>query len=366
MTRFLRARPLPLRAHRLLILLRVLALALVGSVAAPGLAAQPAPPCADTLQTAQDLYTRQEFDAAEVLARTCLVRADVPAETRVELWRLVALTHLRRADLAEARTAVFQLLGEAPSYTADPVQDPPSYVALVGLVREQLGMPAAPAAPEPEVVDSVTTEPPAEPADPPDVAPPPPPVAERRAAGVLSLHLSAGAGSYGGERGVDESSVVQEFTANDGLSFEVGAGYRPAAGLAVTATYRAARFPRLLENDVRAGDLQVRAADSDAWVHFLTITAQRTFGRDWRVAPFVRLGVTGSLGRLNDEVRVGVGPLAEVGLDVALTPGVGAFVALSSTVIYPGDAVDAVDYGSAFGDVLTFVGLGLRYRVAAR
>jgi hypothetical protein len=35
-------------------------------------------------------------------------------------------------------------------------------------------------------------------------------------------------------------------------------------------------------------------------------------------------------------------------------------------VIYPGDAVDAVDYGSAFGDVLTFVGLGMRYRVAAR
>jgi hypothetical protein len=56
--------------------------------------------------------------------------------------------------------------------------------------------------------------------------------------------------------------------------------------------------------------------------------------------------------------------LAEVGFDVALTPGLGAFVALSSTVIYPGDAVDAVDYGSAFGDVLTFAGLGLRYRVS--
>jgi hypothetical protein len=356
---------LSLRAHRLRIGLHVLALAIVGFVAAPGLAAQPETPCADTLQAAQDLYTRQDFDAAETLARTCLVRADVPPQTRVELWRLVALTHLRRADLAEARTAVFQLLGESPSYTADPVQDPPSYVALVGLVREQLGMVSVPEPSEPGPEDSVVVAAPDEPANPPDLTPPPP-VAERRAAGVLSLHLSAGAGSYGGERGVNESSVVQDFTANDGLSFEVGAGYRPAAGLAVAATYRAARFARLLENDVRAGDLQVRPADSDAWVHFLTVAAQRTFGRDWRVAPFVRLGVTGSLGRLNDEVRIGVGPLAEVGLDVALTPGVGAFVALSSTVIYPGDAVDAVDYGSAFGDVLTFVGLGMRYRVAAR
>lgn len=339
-------------------------IALIGVGSRPAVAqpvVQPRAPCDSLLAAAERHYVNQDFDRAEPLTTECLARRDVTDAAAIAAHRLRALIYLRQDDLEDAKQAVIRLLGVSFDYEPDPVQDLPAYVALVHSIKEQLRVEAEDRV---EAGDGVEARP----------EPLPPSLEDgllatssrgpaRRRPGTLSLRMALGAGSYGGERGVDESSPFREFTSNGGVSFELGASYRLPFETSVALTYRAVRFSRLLDNDVRAEDVQVRPDDSSAWVHLLTLLGQRTFGRDWRVAPFVHLGVTSSLSRFNDEVRLGIGPVLGVGADVALTPDLGAFAALSTTIVYPGDAVDRVDTSSTSGDVLTFIGAGLRYRV---
>ena len=318
-------------------------------------AAQPVAPCDSLLAAAERHYVNQNFDQAEALTTECLARRDVADVAAIEAHRLRALIYLRQDDLEDAKQAVIRLLGVSFDYEPDPVQDLPAYVALVHSIKEQLRVEAgdrAAALPEPSPPSSDF-----------DLLPLPPRKPAYRVPGTLSLRVALGAGSYGGERGIDEESPFQEFTSNGGVSFEFGASYRLPFETSAALTYRATRFPRLLDNDVRADDVQVRPGDSSAWVHLLTLRGQRTFGRDWRATPAVHLGVASSLGRINDEVRLGIGPVLGAGVDVALTADLGAFAELSTTIIYPGDAVDRVDTSNTSGDVLVFVGTGLRYRV---
>ncbi|MEP0548689.1 MAG: tetratricopeptide repeat protein [Rhodothermales bacterium] len=320
-------------------------LALVLSVA--GVMAQPEPDCAVLLSRAQDHYTSQRFDDAEQAVRACLERPAVGDPDALGAYRLLALIHLRQDDLAEAKRAVIRLLGVSFDYRPDPVLDPPTYVALVETIRDQLRVADVP--PPRDATEAPMAEAPALPT-------------QRASAKEAYVGVSLGAGSYSGERGVDGGSLVEEFRLNGGFSFALDGSYAFHRSLAAVASYRAVRLPLLLTNDVRPEDVQVRPDGSSAWVHVLALMARARIGREMSVTPYVQAGASGFFSRLNSEMRVGVGPQVGVGLDVTLTPDLVGFAEVNLAASFPGDAVDRVST-SGSSDLLTFLGAGLRYRV---
>ena len=98
-----------------------------------------------------------------------------------------------------------------------------------------------------------------------------------------------------------------------------------------------------------------------------------------RISPFVELGGALVFGVGTDNERngsgtdavIGYGPVAGLGLDVALTPQLGLFLAAQSTVVFPDVALDGADAGAfansrfdgddADFDILANLGGGLRF-----
>jgi hypothetical protein len=95
--------------------------------------------CREALSDAEEQYEQQQYSAARERLTPCL-RPSLPAELRIDTFRLIALSYLGAEQFEEARNAVLRLLGVDPEYTPDRVYDPPRYTALVGVVRHQLGL----------------------------------------------------------------------------------------------------------------------------------------------------------------------------------------------------------------------------------
>lgn len=96
-------------------------------------AAQQDPGCLNVLPPAQAALADADFTTA--------IRLLVPCATGVapaEIYRLLSLAYLNNGQNEAARRTVVDLLLHHPTYTADPIQDPPSYTVLVLVVREQL------------------------------------------------------------------------------------------------------------------------------------------------------------------------------------------------------------------------------------
>jgi hypothetical protein len=121
--------------------------------------------CEPLLAEAEERYTDREYTEAEDLLRACLAQSELAVDEALRAYRLLALVFLRQDDVSEAKQAVLRLLGVSFSYEADPVQDPPVYVALVTSVKDQLRIDRDPPADgtgvdEPEVrVAQITPEP---------------------------------------------------------------------------------------------------------------------------------------------------------------------------------------------------------------
>ena len=317
--------------------------------------AQSGSDCEALLPVARDQYTNQRFDDAEQTVRACLAHPAPTPDDALEAYRLLALVQLRQDDLAAAKQAVLHLLSVSFDYTPDPVLDPPTYVALVGSIQDQLRVTHAP---------SPRALPPAEPAveDPGPILA----AAPSRAARAIHVGVSLGAGSYSGERGINGGSLAEEFRLNGGVSFAVDGSYTFRPALATVASFRAIRLPLLLTNDVRPEDVHVRPDESSAWVHVLTFMMRAHVGPEMPVMPYVQAGMSGFFSRLNSTMRVGIGPQFGLGADMAVTPEIVGFAELNLAASFPGDAVDRVNTSGAASDLLTFVGAGVRYRVTAR
>lgn len=94
--------------------------------------------CPQALETAEKQYREAAHDEAIRLVTACLNQDEVPPEHAVAAYRLLALIHLKRDQLNEARSAVVNLLGVNPEYEADKVENPPAYVSLVSVVKQDL------------------------------------------------------------------------------------------------------------------------------------------------------------------------------------------------------------------------------------
>lgn len=113
-------------------------LILASLLAVPQVQAQTALVCERALTTAEEQYLDAEYDEALRLVAACLNQDNIPQDRAVSAYRLLALIHLKQDELENARAAVVNLLGIAPTYTADPVNSPPAYVSLVSIVRRDL------------------------------------------------------------------------------------------------------------------------------------------------------------------------------------------------------------------------------------
>lgn len=94
--------------------------------------------CERALPAADDQYREAAYGEALRLVSACLNQSDRSDEQSVAAYRLLALIHLKRDELDQARAAVVNLLGLTPGYEPDPVASPPSYVSLVTVVKEDL------------------------------------------------------------------------------------------------------------------------------------------------------------------------------------------------------------------------------------
>ncbi len=102
-------------------------------------AAQEVPSCAELLTEGERSYLLGRFDEAIQRATNCLRQGDVPEATAVRALRLQALAHLKLDDLEAAKAAISNLLNLAPRYEPDPVQQPPAYISLVAIVKQERG-----------------------------------------------------------------------------------------------------------------------------------------------------------------------------------------------------------------------------------
>lgn len=153
-TSTLRPRPVPARQPRRpgdrsrigpigSALLLILSLLLVAPTFAH---AQSGPPdrgaddqCRTEYQQAEDLYLGADFDPAIRLLQTCLdeTQAVLADTTKVQIYRLLAFSHLGLGDDESARQAVTSLLTVEPNYQPDPTRDRPDFVQLVQQAREE-------------------------------------------------------------------------------------------------------------------------------------------------------------------------------------------------------------------------------------
>ena len=129
------------------VLLCIVAAMWVGSLPARAQAG-PSSTCDDALAAAERHYLDQAYDEVEPLVTTCVYRSDATTAHLRQSYRLLALAFIKQSQLTDAQLAVLRLLGADYAYQADPVNDPPFYVALVDAVKGQLRVADAPTARE--------------------------------------------------------------------------------------------------------------------------------------------------------------------------------------------------------------------------
>lgn len=123
---------------------RFAGLVLIGLTAFAGPALAQSAACGTALAAAEQRYLNRAYDEVEPLVLDCVYHADAERDEIQQAYRLLALTFIRQDQLTEAQLTIVKLLGVDYAYEADPVADPPFYVALVGAVKDQLRIGEAP------------------------------------------------------------------------------------------------------------------------------------------------------------------------------------------------------------------------------
>lgn len=313
---------------------------------------QAAPACAERLEQAREHYEARRYDEAIGQLSTCLWRDDLSIRYAEQAYRLMALAYLRMDDVGSARLAIVRLLDHSPSYEADPVEDLPSYVSLVRLVRQQV-LPPAPDTTATATADSVRDVPPTDVAV---LADDDHPLARR-----LSIALRVGMNNYHGERSSDAGGA-SELTTAAGPGAEARLSYHFTRFFDLGLYYQVGRYPALLDYKGRKYPLIDRTESSD-WLHMTGLLAHVSLLPESRVSPTAHLGLNTTFGLIDGTIRVGVGPRFGTGVDVRLHPHVVASLSASGIIVVPDRAADVASTSSSISDLFSLVTLGVRYRL---
>lgn len=337
--------------------------ALLGAVAAHAQTAD----CQKALTEAEARYVEGAFEDVAPHLEPCLGEGlgSVPA------YRLVALAQLRQGHIAEAKLTILRILTLRPRYRPDRIQDPPTFVALVEIVRDELDA-YSPAAVEAARAARGSWVPlaaraprigtaPAEPApyvarlSPLDLRP------VRRGPRFL-LGVWGGIESYGGERGVAATSSLGEFTENAGPGAGLGIEWAAQPWVALYGTVEAARYPTLTTRKGPSAMFDEVGSFSE-WVQFVTVGARL------RSPTWGRLGVTAAVGgglavgRRDGSAQTAGSFSTGAGIEVAVSGTNRAFLEGHATFVGPGRAIDGAASASEPLDLFSGVRLGVRTRL---
>ncbi|MCS3697412.1 porin family protein [Salinibacter ruber] len=329
-------------------LVSVFALAALGVIvtALPESAWAQEGPCADTLSAAEEMYRARNYQDAAALASQCTDRSVVGDETAVRAYRLITLASLRQGALVQARSAVTNILQIEPEYTADPVNDPPSYDLFISMVREQVS-PESQADAPPAAAQADTTRP----GNTEDADSPPAPPAQS-ASRAFFLKVGGGISDYTGDlpiQNLGHPFDLQELGTGSGFPYflSVELGYQFSPNLAMVLGFTSGNYPT-------SGYLTGSGSISDSRRHTPQLLGRYTFGTPGESLTFyVDGGLNVTFGG-EGNATAGYGPSVGGGIDIPLSNTWSFFVESRFNFTLPDDAIDGTrDIGERPGSSTT-------------
>jgi outer membrane protein OmpA-like peptidoglycan-associated protein len=197
-----------------------------------------------------------------------------------------------------------------------------------------------------------------------------------RAEESLYLKGRVGLNTYGGDRDDNPDNELSEYIDNIGFSLGAEIGYHLNKRFSVGLMHLSGDYPKVSDPrpDVPPPLFrEINVETSSDWRHHLNLLGRLNILPQKRANPYVHLGLTFGLGKLNDSYETGFGPMGGIGLDVAVNDRVGLFLEVSSMYILDDEALDLADptaYSDSESvedsdvsdfDAFNFYGIGVRY-----
>ena len=346
-------RPALMRVLLLVGLVASIGLSITGSATAQ-VQADTTAACADRLAAVEQAYRNRNFEEAISRASRCTDPEAVGEETALRAYRLITLASLRQGALLQARTAVEDILQIDPEYTADPVNDPPSYDLFVSMVREEVS-PEATADAEP---DTTGTE-----RDAPETTSPSASQTVEPSHRGVFLKFGGGISDYTGDypaQNVGHPLDFQEFITGSGVPFmaSVELGYQMSPGWALVAGFQFGNYPIVGYK---------KPTINDSYRYTPQLLVRYTFrDPDRTVRPYFDLGGNVTFGG-EQFTSTGAGPSVGGGLDLALGQTTSFYIESRFNITVPDGAIDAAEFADAgfwepFDSVNQLLGVGLQIR----
>lgn len=307
--------------------------------------------CIDTLAAAEDAYRNRHYQDAVNLASQCTDRP-IQDAAAIRAYRVITLASLRQGALLQARSAVESILQIDPTYTADPVNDPPSYDLFVSMVRREVD-PEATAEAEGDTTEQ---------ADPETTEPPPAEVPPEPIESGLFLKLGGGIADYTGDypaQNVGHPFDFQEFVRGSGFPYVLHGevGYQLSPTWSLLLGFQFGNYPIVGYGGTN------NTWDSDRYTPQLLV--RYTFrAPDRTVRPYIDVGGNVTLGG-EPVVGTGFGPSLGGGVNIALGRTLSVYVESRFNVTLPDDGIDDADFsstgvGGPFDSVNQLLGVGMR------
>ena len=200
-----------------------------------------------------------------------------------------------------------------------------------------------------------------------------------RADSTLFFKGRLGLNFYGGDRDINPEDNLQKYIEQIGFSFGLELGYSFTNRFSLSLHHLSGVYPRIedIEDDLGRpfpqpayGALDQRTTSK--WRHHFSVLGRGHVLPHKRVSPYGQMGFNFSFGKINDQTEIGIGPIAGVGLDFAVSDRIGLFLELDGIFIFDDEALDLADTrakatpnsprstdASDF-DVFSFIGFGVR------
>ncbi|MDX1545568.1 MAG: PKD domain-containing protein [Rhodothermales bacterium] len=169
---------------------------------------------------------------------------------------------------------------------------------------------------------------------------------------------------YGGDRDINPDNELQKYIENIGFSLGLEAGYHFSPRFSLGLMHLSGRYPRIEDNRPEPAFPQIDQDQTSKWRHHFSLVGRSYVLPNSRVTPYGQLGLHVGFGKINDEIRSGLGPFTGIGLDAAVSDRAGIFLELNGLYSFGDDKLDLADTevpadASDF-DSFTFFGFGLR------
>lgn len=321
--------------------------------------------CADTLATAEKAYRNRNYRKAVTLASGCTDPETLGEDTAIRAYRVITLASLRQRALMQARSAVENILQIDPTYTADPVNDPPSYDLFVSMVRKEVDVGGDEDMKAGDTDAGDTTDVGTSGERDAETVGTKSPQSERPVDPFFIKPLGIGFSDYTGDmpaQNVGHPFDFQEFSRGSGVPFMLHGelGYQFAPRWALLLGFQVGNYPIV---GYSTGD-----GISDSWRYTPQLLVRYAFGTlGESVVIYLDGGGNVTFGGAGG-AKAGYGPSVGGGVDIPVSNALSLYVESRFNFTFPDDAIDgsapvnSSGFGGSFDMVNQLLGVGLRVR----